>query len=85
MKTRLFTALLFVLLTAVLAFGGQPVKDKVRDSKGKLIGTTTTRGNVTEGRNATGKLEYKARTDSRGVTTYRDATGKALFKTKPGK
>jgi hypothetical protein len=81
MKTGILT-ILALLIMALSSFAGQPVKDQVRDSQGKLIGTTTTRGNVTEGRNATGKLEYKARTDSHGVTTYRDATGKALFKTK---
>ena len=78
MKT--LTAILFVVLVSTLALAGQPARDQVRTPSGKLIGTTTTRGNVTEGRNATGKLEYKSTVKPNGTTEVRDATGKLLYK-----
>lgn len=70
----------FFLLT-VPALAEQPVKGEVRDSSGKLIYKTYTRGNTTETREPSGKLVTKSKTTN-GKTEVRSPSGKLLYKAK---
>jgi hypothetical protein len=62
-------------------FADQPVKHDIRDSGGKVVGTTTTRGKVTETRSPSGKLENKVIQTPHG-TEVRSPSGKLLYKVK---
>lgn len=82
MKTIL--AVLTILCLPILVFAGEAktVKGEVRNSSGKLLYKTTTRGNQTEVRNPSGKLLMRSRTLSSGTTETRSPSGKLLFKSK---
>jgi hypothetical protein len=80
MKTILPFSIAFFLLTTS-AFAEQPTKRDIRDSSGKLLYTTTTRGNQAEVRNPTGKLLLKIKTTD-GTTQSRSPSGKLLYKSK---
>lgn len=81
MRTSL--AALFLLCFPLWAFSGdgRTIKGEVRDSSGKLIYKTYTRGNVTETREPSGKLVTKSKTRD-GVTEVRSSTGKLLYNLK---
>jgi hypothetical protein len=81
MTRILSTVAVFVVLT-LSALADQPVKGEVRDSSGRLILKTTTRGNQTEVRTSSGKLLMKSKTSSDGKTETRSPSGKLLYKTK---
>ena len=71
-----FLAVLFLLTVPVLA--EQPIKGEVRDSSGKLILKTTTRGNQTEVRSPSGTLLLKSKT-ANGKSDVRSPSGKLLY------
>lgn len=80
MKTIL--AVLTILCLPVLVFAGdKTVKGEVRDSSGKLLYKTYTRGNTTETREPSGKLVTKSKTTN-GKTEVRSPSGKLLYKAK---
>jgi hypothetical protein len=80
MKTIL--AVLIVLFLPILSFAGdKTVKGESRDSSGKLLYKTYTRGNTTETRDASGKLVTKSKTTN-GKTEVRSPSGKLLYKAK---
>jgi hypothetical protein len=77
------------MLVAVICFSvcgfagdGKSIKQRVRDPYGRLLYTTTTRGNQTEVRGPSGKLLIKSKTLSNGRTESRSPSGKLLFKSK---
>ena len=80
MKTAV---MVFALLCfPVLVFAAdKTIKGEVRDSSGKLLYKTYTRGNTTETREPSGKLVTKSRTRN-GTTDVRSPTGKLLYKAK---
>ena len=59
----------------------RPSKVRFRDSSGKLLYKTYTRGSVTETRQPSGKLVTKSKTKD-GKTDVRSPSGKLLFKVK---
>jgi hypothetical protein len=78
------TTLMVVALLCFPVFGftaDKTVKGEVRDSSGKLLYKTYTRGNSTETRDASGKLVTKSKTTN-GTTEVRSPTGKLLYKAK---
>lgn len=78
MKT--IVAVLTILCLPLSVFAGdKTIKGEARDSSGKLIYKTYTRGNVTETRQPSGKLVTKSRTTN-GTTEVRSPSGKLLFK-----
>jgi hypothetical protein len=81
MKTIL--TILFLLCFAASSFAGdgKTVKGEVRDSSGKLLYKTKTKGNVTETRDPSGKLVTKSKTKD-GRTETRSPSGKLIQKTK---
>jgi YD repeat-containing protein len=80
MKTAV--AVLALLCFPFLGFAGdKTTKGEVRDSSGKLIYKTSTRGNTTETRDASGKLVTKSKTTN-GKTEVRSPSGKLLYKAK---
>lgn len=80
---RVILTALAVLSLPLLALAGdgKTVKGEVRDSSGKLLYRTYTRGNVTDTRTPSGKLVTKSKTTS-GRTEVRSPTGKLLYKTR---
>jgi hypothetical protein len=74
-----FVAFLFAL--SPIALAEQPVKGEIRNSSGRLLYKTVTRGNQTEVRSPTGKLLMKSKTTNSG-TEARSQSGKLLFKSK---
>ena len=76
-------AVLTILCLPVLAFAGdsKTVKGEVRDSSGKLLYKTYTRGGVAETRQPSGKLVTKSKTTD-GRTETRSPTGRLLYKSK---
>lgn len=81
MKTLL--AVLTLVCFPLWSFGGdgKTVKGEVRDSSGKLLYKTSTRGEVTDIRGPSGKLVTKSRTKD-GTTEVRSPTGRLLYKAK---
>jgi hypothetical protein len=80
MRTMLtLFVLLFVPVWGLAA--DATVKGEVRNSSGKLIYKTYTKGNVTETRDSMGKLVTKSKT-ANGATEVRSPTGKLLYKAK---
>ena len=80
MKT--IVTLLVLLCLPVFGFtADKTVKGEVRDSAGKLLYKTYTRGNTTETREPSGKLVTKSKTTN-GKTEFRSPTGKLLYKAK---
>ena len=78
------TAVAVVALLCFSAFGfagDKTIKGEVRDSSGRLLYKTYTRGKTTETREPSGKLVTKSRTVN-GTTEVRSPTGKLLFKAK---
>ncbi len=78
------TAAMIVALLCFPALGftaDKTVKGETRDSSGKLLYKTYTRGNTTETRDASGKLVTKSKTTN-GKTEVRSPTGKLLYKAK---
>jgi hypothetical protein len=82
MKTILAALALLCLPVLVFAGEGKTVKGEVRNSSGKLLYKTTTRGNQSEVRDPSGKLLMKSKTLSNGKTETRSPSGKLLFKSK---
>jgi hypothetical protein len=80
--TRILSIVVAFFLLTFPSLAEQPVKGEVRDSSGKLIYKTYTRGNVTETRDPSGKLLMKSKTPSSGKTETRSPSGKLLYKTK---
>lgn len=76
-----FALALAFIFASVSAFAEQPTKVGVRNSSGKLLYRTITRGSLTEVRNASGKLLMKSKTRN-GTTEFRSPTGKLLYKSK---
>ncbi len=81
MKTILAVVCLLCCPFLVFAGDGKTIKGEVRDSSGKLIYKTYTRGNTTETREPSGKLVTKSKTTN-GNTEVRSPTGKLLYKAK---
>lgn len=80
MKT--IVAVLTILCLPLSVFAGdKTIKGEVRDSSGKFIYKTYSRGNTTETRDPMGKLVTKSRTTN-GTTEVRSPTGKLLYKAK---
>jgi hypothetical protein len=78
------TAVMVVALLCFPVFGftaDKTVKGGVRDSSGKLLYKTYTRGNTTETREPSGKLVTKSKTTN-GKTEVRSPSGKLLYKVK---
>jgi hypothetical protein len=80
MRTMLTIFVLFFVPVWVSA-ADKTVKGEVRDSSGKLIYKTSTRGHVTETRDPMGKLVTKSKS-ANGVTEVRSPTGKLLYNAK---
>lgn len=80
MKTLVISLALFTLPAWGLA-ADKTTKGAVRDSSGKLIYKTYSKGNVAETRDPMGKLVTKSKT-ANGVTEVRSPTGKLLYKAK---
>lgn len=79
---RMILLVLTILCLPVVVFaGGKTIKGEVRNSSGKLLYKTYTRGNVTEMRNPMGKLITKSNTKN-GTTEVRSPSRKLLFKAK---
>ena len=80
MKTAVMVVAL--LCFPVLGFtADKTVKGEIRDSGGKLIYKTYSKGGTTETRDASGKLVTKSKTTN-GKTEVRSPTGKLLYKAK---
>jgi len=82
MKTILAVLTILCLPILVFAGNGKTVNGEVRDSSGKLLYMTKTRGNQTEVRDPSGNLLMKSKTLSNGKTETRSPSGKLLFKSK---
>ena len=79
---KITMALLIVLSLAVAGFAGdKAIRGEIRDSSGRLIYKTFSKGNVTETREPSGKLVTKSRTKN-GTTEVRSPSGKLLYKAK---
>jgi len=75
-------AILTILFFPALVFAAdKTLKGEIRDSSGKLLYKTYTRGGVTETRDPSGKLVTKSKTTN-GKTEVRSPSGKLLFKAK---
>ena len=75
---NVFLVIFLVFFSGVSAYSAsKPIKQDVRNSTGKLLYKTTTRGNTTEVRNPTGKLMMKSKTTG-NKTEVRSSTGKLL-------
>jgi hypothetical protein len=81
MKTIVAVLTILCLPVLLLAGDGKTVKGEVRDSSGKLLYKTYTRGNTTETREPSGKLVTKSKLTN-GKTEVRSPTGKLLYKAK---
>ena len=81
MKTILTVLTILCLPVLVFAGDGKTVKGEVRNSSGKLLYKTYTRGSVTETRDPSGKLVTKSKTKD-GKTDVRSPSGKLLQKVK---
>jgi len=80
MKT--IVAVLTILCLPLSVFAGdKTIKGEVRDSSGKLLYKTYTRGDTTETREPSGKLVTKSKRTN-GKTEVRSPTGKLLYKSK---
>ncbi len=80
MKTIL--TVLILLCFPVFGFAAdKTIKGEIRDSSGKLLYKSYTRGNTTETRDPMGKLVTKSRTRN-GKTEVRSPSGKLLYKAK---
>jgi hypothetical protein len=80
--TRILSAMAVIIVLTAPALAEQPVKGEVRDSSGKLLYKSITRGNQTEVRNPSGKLLMKSKSSSDGSTETRSPSGKLLYKSK---
>ena len=78
---KIVILLTILCLPSMVLASGKTVKGEIRNSSGKLLYKTYTRGGVTETRDPMGKLITKSRTRN-GTTEVRSPTGKLLFKTK---
>ena len=81
MKPTLVALFLLCFPFCSFAGDGKTITGEVRDSSGKLIYKTYTKGSVTETRNPSGKLVTKS-TVKNGRTEVRSSTGKLLYKLK---
>lgn len=79
---KMAAMLVALLCFPVCGFAGdaKSAKQKVRDSSGKLLYTTTTHGNQTEVRDPAGKLLMKLKTLSNGTAETRSPSGKLLYR-----
>jgi hypothetical protein len=76
LKAALVTMMLLVMIP--FSFAGSPsVKSEHRSAAGKLLYTTTTKGNQTEARSPSGKLLWKSKTVGE-KTEVRSPSGKLI-------
>lgn len=80
-KITAFFGVIFIFLSSLVFAQSQPIKGEVRDSSGKLLYKSITRGNETEVRDPSGKLIMKTKTTN-GKTETRSPAGKLLYKSK---
>ena len=80
-KIPTFLGVIFIFLGSLVFGQSQPIKGEIRDSSGKILYKSTTRGNQTEVRDPSGKLLMKTKTTN-GKTETRSPTGKLLYKSK---
>ena len=75
---KIFLFITLIIFSGVSAYPeSKPVKQDIRNSTGKLLYKTTTRGNMTEVRSPTGRLLMKSKTTG-NRTEVRSSTGKLL-------